>query len=183
VTGTGFRSDQPVLRAADVADAAAIADVQTAAWQAGYRDIIPADHLAMTNAGGPARWVGILMRESVPDPPGRSRTYVAEDGGGAIVGISTVGSMREQSDPDLGELWMLNVAPGAWGTGVAVRLHDHVLDRLRENGYGEAILWVLTRNARARRFYERSGWRADGGVKVEDILGFPVEETRYRIAL
>ena len=30
-------------------------------------------------------------------------------------------------------------------------------------GFAESVLWVLPGNARARRFYERRGWR-DGGL-------------------
>jgi hypothetical protein len=35
-------------------------------------------------------------------------------------------------------------------------------------------------NARARRFYARAGWTADGSAKLEDIAGVPVTEVRYR---
>jgi hypothetical protein len=41
-------------------------------------------------------------------------------------------------------------------------------------------LWVLESNARARRFYARAGFTADGSAKQEDIAGSPVTEVRYR---
>jgi RimJ/RimL family protein N-acetyltransferase len=50
-------------------------------------------------------------------------------------------------------------------------------------GYGEAVLWVLEDNPRARRFYERTGWSLDGGVKDDSHLGVSVTEVRYRIRL
>ena len=34
--------------------------------------------------------------------------------------------------------------------------------------------------ARARRFYEATGWRCDGTVKVDESRGFPLIEVRYR---
>ena len=37
---------------------------------------------------------------------------------------------------------------------------------LRAAGFTTAMLWVLGTNARARRFYERRGWRPDGTSKV-----------------
>lgn len=163
-------------RLATAADAAAIAHVQAVAWQAGYRDIIPADHLAHAGDNGADRWSRILARRA-------SSTYVMPDGTGTIAGITSVGPARGEDDPALGELWMLNVAPQAWGTGLAVTLHDYALDRLREAGYGSAILWVLTGNGRARHFYERAGWHADGGAKVDDFRGFPIDEMRYRTDL
>jgi hypothetical protein len=41
---------------------------------------------------------------------------------------------------------------------------------------------VLSTNARARGFYERMGWRADGETRAETI-GVEVEETRYSLDL
>jgi hypothetical protein len=42
---------------------------------------------------------------------------------------------------------------------------------LRSLGFDHAVLWVLDQNTRARRFYEREGWMADGGVKTETVTG------------
>jgi RimJ/RimL family protein N-acetyltransferase len=42
------------------------------------------------------------------------------------------------------------------------------------------VLWVLEANERARRFYERGGWKADGETRVEAISGQPVPQVRYR---
>lgn len=57
------------------------------------------------------------------------------------------------------------------------------IEALRAAGHREAILWVLDDNRRARRFYEREGWRLDGAVKEDDFLGVRVSEVRYRITL
>jgi diamine N-acetyltransferase len=56
----------------------------------------------------------------------------------------------------------LFVLPCAWGTGVADRLHVAAVQTLREWGGGCCRLSVLEENHRARRFYERRGWRLDG---------------------
>ncbi len=42
---------------------------------------------------------------------------------------------------------------------------------------------MLTDNERARRFYERGGWRPDGARKVESIGGRELPELRYARAL
>ena len=41
------------------------------------------------------------------------------------------------------------------------------------------VLWVVPGNARARRFYERSGWSADGAERVAEVNGVTVPECRY----
>jgi diamine N-acetyltransferase len=56
----------------------------------------------------------------------------------------------------------LFVLPCAWGSGVADRLHDAAVQRLRGWDCGRCRLSVLEENHRARRFYERRGWRLDG---------------------
>ncbi len=41
------------------------------------------------------------------------------------------------------------------------------------------FLWVLEENVRARRFYERAGFRADGAEEPFDVDGVAVPEVRY----
>ena len=53
---------------------------------------------------------------------------------------------------------------------------------LRES-YADATLYVIEDNPRARRFYEREGWAADGTTKTGEFLGLTVAEIRYRIKL
>jgi len=45
------------------------------------------------------------------------------------------------------------------------------------------MLWVVDANERARRFYERHGWTAEGIEKVDTVLGAMVTEVRYRRSL
>jgi GNAT superfamily N-acetyltransferase len=69
----------------------------------------------------------------------------------------------------------LYVRPAAWGTGVAARLHDRAVAALREAGVERARLWVLDANGRARRFYERRGWRLDGSTRVVEFPPNPID--------
>ncbi|HSP70846.1 MAG TPA: GNAT family N-acetyltransferase [Gaiellaceae bacterium] len=66
----------------------------------------------------------------------------------------------------------LYVRPEAWGTGVAARLHERALAAL---GPGIARLWVLEENHRARRFYERRGWREDGTTRDVPFPPYPID--------
>ena len=54
---------------------------------------------------------------------------------------------------------------------------------LRARSFVTASLWVLEDNPRARRFYEREGWRLDGGRRKEEFLGVEISEVRYRVTL
>jgi len=74
-----------------------------------------------------------------------------------------------------GFLEALYVLPEAWGTGLADELHDAAVAELRRQGVEQARLWVLERNGRARRFYERHGWQADGTSRVVEFPPHPLD--------
>jgi diamine N-acetyltransferase len=67
----------------------------------------------------------------------------------------------------------LYVVPDEWGTGVAVALHDHALASM--DGWRVAHLWVLEENHRARRFYERRGWRLNGETRIVPFPPNPLD--------
>jgi GNAT superfamily N-acetyltransferase len=73
----------------------------------------------------------------------------------------------------------LYVVPDCWRTDVATRLDDHAVARLATLGHKRCHLWVLEDNRRARRFYERRGWRAGGTIEM--WRGLPVAEYRCRV--
>lgn len=118
--------------------------------------------------------------ERIESPAPHGHTLVAERGT-EIVGFANLGAERD--DTSLGELYAIYVQPDAWGLGIGRALMVRTLQLLRAESFSEAILWVLEDNPRSRRFYERAGWRADGGTKVEEWLGVVVSEVRYRIDL
>jgi GNAT superfamily N-acetyltransferase len=81
--------------------------------------------------------------------------------------------VRGDWDEPLGViLWGLFVRPAWWGTGLADRLHEAFLAEARDRGYPRAWLATPAAHARARRFYERRGWRAD--TLLETHRGMPM---------
>jgi GNAT superfamily N-acetyltransferase len=69
-------------------------------------------------------------------------------------------------------LFQLFVRPAWWGTGLASGLHDAFVAEARARGYRHARLHTPAAHARARRFYERRGWRAD--TLLEEDRGLPL---------
>lgn len=59
-------------------------------------------------------------------------------------------------------LMQLFVRPAWWGSGLAADLHDAFLAEVAARGYRTARLHTPAGHARARRFYERRGWRMSG---------------------
>ena len=145
-------------------------------WQVAYADVLPAARLRdITVESRTERWRRLLDAQ-----PATERTAVAELDGD-VVGFVSTGPARE--DERRGELYAIYVHPDVWGTGSGRALMASALEHLRAEGFADAILWVLEDNPRARRFYERAGWSADGGAKLETVLGVDAPHVRYAIEL
>ena len=159
------------VRRARPDDAAAIAEVHARTWRVAYEHVFGAERLA-ARTPDVALWEGVLAR-------GRSDVHVADEEG--VVGFVSTGASRD--DAAVAELYAIYVLPSAWGTGAGTALMRAGLDALRARFSGEAVLWVLEDNPRARRFYEREHWVLDGARKEEEWLGVVIPEVRYRITL
>lgn len=156
-----------MIRQATAADAEAVALVHLETWRVAYAHTFPREALEDMSAERVAARIEMHRRA----PP-----LVAEQDG-EIVGFVSVGpGMDHQTD---GELYAIYVHPGHWGEGHGYELIAAGEERLRELGHGHAVLWVLEDNPRARRFYERAGWRLDGSRRPTEILGVEVSEVRY----
>jgi GNAT superfamily N-acetyltransferase len=149
------------------ADAEEAARVHTASAAASYRGIAPPER------GGLARRTGV-WREILADPA--SRSFVARDAG-RMVGVLHIGPFRDH--PHRGALRILYVLEAWWGSGAGQRLIDTAHAELARD-YEEAVLTVLAANARARRFYERNGWRLAETLVEPHFGGIPTEVARYR---
>lgn len=100
------------------------------------------------------KWTAIFSALQSND----SAVLVAERSGLAI-GFVQFG-LGEQ-DQEVGELHRFYVSPPEWGMGAAQLLMDTALTSLAEDGRSVVALWTPA-TPRARRFYERNGFRATG---------------------
>ena len=167
------------IRQAGAGDARGIAEVRVRTWRQAYSAILPSQFLdGLSIDEGASRWLGFL---SAPTP-GR-RTWVAESAG-RVIGFVTAGVPRDEGmGASIGEIYAIYVLPDCWDRGIGRTLIAHAERQLKEQGFDDALLWVLADNQRARAFYERAGWHADGGTKQDTFGGREVTEVRYRIAL
>ena len=161
------------VRPARIPDAPAMGRVVVRAWQVAYRGHMPDDYLDGLRAEDRAAyWEEVLRREDL-----RGTILVAERDG-EVVGFAAVGP---SPDPQgAGELFAINLDPDHWGTGTGRALLGGAQAELARLGFGETVLWVLTGNARARRFYEIAGWVVDGTERTSEVFGVTVPEVRYR---
>jgi GNAT superfamily N-acetyltransferase len=164
-----------LVREAIPDDADAIGSVHVRSWQAAYVGVIPQpilDRLSVERRA--SSWRGVIERG------GAERVWIVEDGS-RVRGFVSIGPARDEDlPPGAGELYAIYLEPEVWSTGLGRQLLATATADLRERAYAPLILWVLTDNPRARRFYEAAGWHADGTSRVLDFDGTPIEEIRYR---
>jgi ribosomal protein S18 acetylase RimI-like enzyme len=161
------------IRRARLEDAAAIAAVHVRTWQSAYEHVFGAERLAGLDLAAREG----LARQFATDP--ESDAFVVEDEG-RIVGFVATGPPEEEGEER--ELYAIYVLPEAWGTEAGTGLMRAAVEAMRARHAADAILWVLDDNPRARRFYEREGWYADGSAESE-YLGLTVPLVRYRLTL
>ena len=151
-----------VLRRATEADVAAIAAVWHEAWTAGHADHLPA---------------ALLTHRTVDEFVRRAPRIVADTTVASVDG-EVVGFVTVHDD----ELGLLFIGSTGRGTGVARTLLREGERRIAEAGHAVAWLEVMERNARARHFYWREGWRDTGpmtGTAVTPAGTFDIAARRY----
>lgn len=163
-----------LLRPAEPADAMAVARVHVRSWQAAYRSLLPDDYLDQLRPEDRAQKYTFDITDSA-----KPYTIVAEVAG-VIHGFATTAPARDSDVPGYGELYALYVDPDHWGRGLGVALVAGARGRLVEQGFKDAVLWVLSGNIRAERFYRADRWTLDGQRRIEELWGVKVNELRYR---
>lgn len=193
------------IRPASLGDAAAIAAVQRASWFAAYEGIIAHDIIDEFTAPDD----GARMRETFRARPWQHTIVAVADVAVAdvavadvavaesapVIGYASFGPERDVAHGSwpyqltsagvagkVAELYAFYTDPRWWSTGTGRALMERVLRDTARLNFPEIVLWVLEKNARARRFYGRAGFTADGAVNVIDGLG-GVPEVRYRRAV
>ena len=163
-----------LLRPAGDDDLAGIGDLHYRSRASAYAGIVSPAALTF---GSPAA-LGEWWTERWKWERETHRLTVAVDGD-RLAGFTYLGPSEE---PGVAELGAIHADPAYVGRGVGRALMVDALGALPQFGT-RAVLWVLEDNGRARRFYERGGWRADGERRIESIGDEPVSQLRYAIDL
>ena len=84
------------------------------------------------------------------------------------------GMLVWQKVKDSVEIVAIHSLPESWGTGLG---HAMLEEALNQIGDQPVFLWAFKENKRARRFYEKHGFRWDGSERVSEFDG--ALEVRY----
>lgn len=147
-----------LLRPAELADLPALVDVQYAGAMQGLAHIFPQDAYPFPRAAIQARWASEIADPAVD-------VYVIEPVTGRLGGFA---ALRDN------ELLHFGTAVDTWGSGLAAAAHDQLVERLAATGASQAQLRVFEENRRARRFYEKQGWRRTDRISRTSFPPHPV---------
>jgi GNAT superfamily N-acetyltransferase len=161
------------VRPARPEDAAAVARIRVVTWRSAYRGLMP-DHAldSLDVDEQTAAWGRYIAERAAKG----QELWVAEDTDGQVVGYAAVGPERE-GNSGRGEIYAVYVDPTRQGQGAGRRLMAAGSAWLADRGLLPLILWVLTANEPARRFYERLGGEVCGTRQI--TISVSLDETAY----
>jgi GNAT superfamily N-acetyltransferase len=144
----------PALRPAVASDALAGAALQRACWREAYGPYVDGA-LLEARVGNEQPWIDAWVRQLAVGPP-----RVVAEVDGELVGFAVAGPSRDEEPVAADELYAIYTRAAWWGTGLGRLLWEAVRPA------GSCSLWVLEANVRARAFYERHGFVADGAREL-----------------
>jgi GNAT superfamily N-acetyltransferase len=152
------------IRAANAADANAIARVHVQAWHESYRGLVANEVLAALSVERNTQ-----MWRAVLDGAEGSIVHVVEREN-EIVGFGSAGRARSPLLGTGSEIMAIYLLDAVKRGGLGRRLLAGLFGALAAQGHGSAGLWVLIDNHGTRRFYEAMG----GRTGAERELGPPI---------
>lgn len=159
-----------VIRAAQPADAEAIASVHVAGWRWAYDGLMPAKLLAGLD-------VSDRTKQWQQQLGSTDRAVFLVESGEAVMGFASCGPSRDADGH--GEVYAIYLQREAQGNGLGAGLWSAALGWLKSQGFETVKVWVLDTNALARDFYERAGLSEDGGRKTSTWAGADLVELSY----
>lgn len=139
-----------------------LAIVQTRSWKAAFVNIISAN--AMKEYADEARCQAML--EAIFDSA-RGHFYIALSDNVPCGEMFWCDGEMDAS----AEIIALHSLEETWGTGVGKMLMTRAMEDIQNKGKEQVYLWVFKENHRARKFYEKCGFMADGSEQESGFDG------------
>ncbi len=168
--------DDPLrIRPMTLADCDRVAEIRVGGWQSAYQGLVPQSYLDALDVQKDAE-----RRRTHFTRAGAGVVNLVAEQDGHVLGWACHGPYRDgEAHTADAELYAIYVDPGRCGDGIGQTLLQESVRRCTAAGHPRMLLWVLKGNARARRFYARMGFWADGAEEPFEVDGVPVPEVRY----
>ena len=171
-----------LIRPATPDDAPELAQIHWDSWIATYGGVLPpAAFDAFPLAAREALWhsTALVMQHA----PAKQQQLLVAQAGALLLGFACLGPLRANGvllpAPERGEVWALYLRPDALRRGTGSRLWSASQAWLRQAGFSEVYVWVLSANTGAVAFYRSQGCE-QVDARVFDANGVPVDELCLR---
>ena len=145
-----------------------ISNIYEQSWKFAYHNIIPQSFFDSIPSG---RWAGGISRE------GMQNLVLLEND--RMIGTASICKSRWAQYPEYGEIVSIYLLPDCIGQGYGTHLLNGCMAELHKQGFDRILLWVLEKNTRARRFYEKNGLICCGESRRDNIGGKELQEIMY----
>jgi ribosomal protein S18 acetylase RimI-like enzyme len=162
------------VRAAQIGDAQANAEIHVRTWPVAYPDIVPAEYLASLSV---EKYEAMWHDDTVA---GKPQPLVATEAD-CMLGWVAFGPSRDEGvGTEVAEIWAIYVDAEHWGQGVGRKLWANARSQMRKQGFMSVSLWAFSDNARAGSFYRSLGFEVEpASSKQFQLGGSRVNEVRY----
>ncbi|MDW4905409.1 GNAT family N-acetyltransferase [Streptomyces sp. ADMS] len=168
-------NDPILIREMAFDDCDRVSEIRIRGWQYAYRGLMPQPYLDSLSVAEDAE-----RRRTFFVRAGSEIVDLVAEQAGQVVGWACHGPYRDgEFRTDDAELYAIYVDTARFGAGVGQALLREAVRRCAGARHRRMLLWVLKGNDRARRFYERAGFAADGSEEPFDVDGAAVPEVRY----
>lgn len=154
------------IREAIQSDCKGIGKVYCDSWNAAYQNILPQTYLDSLTA-----------KNCAPDKVATNDIVLIEKE--SVLGICHISGARDRDEKEWGEVVAIYLLPEKWGSGVGSKLIQAALSKLKQKGFQNICLWVLKDNIRARKFYEKNGFKISGNEREIKIAECIISEIEY----
>ena len=164
-----------IIRKALPEDASDYANCHISCWLSAYKGIVSDEFLSSMPCEMESR------RERYKQAfinPGNCEYYCVKHEG-KMIGLLFFGRSSDEDKPLAGEVIAIYLLEAFWSKGYGRIMMDYAVEKLKQSGYNEIVLWTFEQNARARRFYEKYGFSLDGKTKEMSNWGDPLPLVRY----
>lgn len=148
-------------------DAHELARIHVDGWRLAYGDLLDdswfGPHAMQQRIEQWTRRLTSPVADGAPACP-RGTTRIGRDADGTPIGFAIAGRCRDEPAPRRLEVWALYIDEAWFGSGLAAALVEDVI------GQQPATVWVAEGNPRARAFYAKIGFAADGERRLEEDI-------------
>lgn len=136
-----------------IGDENILAHIQTESWKEAFSKIISKEDMKKyTDINKAREMYSMLLRKNI------GNGFILSIDGNPHC-IAYFDKSRDEEYKDYAEIICIHSLAFNWGKGYGSIMMEYILKEIKEAGFKKVMLWVFKENNRARKFYEKHGFR------------------------